>query len=120
MYLAKVKEIAANILFLDSSDGIDSNAPFQEIGFTSIDFIDFCYEIKAQISAEIEPHDIWPFAKLLVDPLFYFEGCWTEEGEVVVEEILDLADGVSVDAKSLDCYWTPRFCARRIEGILNV
>lgn len=32
MYLAKVKEIAANILFLDSSDNIESDASFEEIG----------------------------------------------------------------------------------------
>lgn len=47
MYLAKVKEIAANILFLDSSDDIESDASFEALGFSSIDFIDFCYEVKA-------------------------------------------------------------------------
>ncbi|MEW5716627.1 phosphopantetheine-binding protein [Pseudomonas sp. SB113] len=69
MYLIKVKEIAANILFLESLDDIESDVPFGDIGFSSIDFIDFCYEIKSQISSDIEPHDIWPFARLLVDPV---------------------------------------------------
>ncbi|ROM89586.1 acyl carrier protein [Pseudomonas brassicacearum] len=119
MYLAKVKEIAANILFLDSSGDIENDASFEEIGFTSIDFIDFCYEVKAQINSSIEPHDIWPFAKLLVDPLFYSEGRWTEAGRKVVSDILGVGDNVEVDPKLLDKYWTPGFCAQRIEAVLN-
>jgi acyl carrier protein len=119
MYLAKVKEIAAHILFLDSSEDIESDTSFEEIGFSSIDFIDFCYEVKAQINPSIEPHDIWPFAKLLVDPQFYKEGSWTEAGKKVVNDILGVEDSVVVDPKSLDQYWTPGFCAQRIETVLN-
>lgn len=119
MYLVKVKEIAANILFLDSPDDIDNDVSFEEIGFTSIDFIDFCYEVKAQINPKIEPHDIWPFTQLLVDPLFYSEGRWTEKGKKAVNEILGLDDSVELDPKSLDQYWTPGFCAQRIERVLN-
>jgi acyl carrier protein len=74
MYLAKVKDIAANILFLDSSDDIEDDASFEEMGCSSIDFIDFCYEVKAQINSDIEPHDIWPFTRLLIDPKFILKG----------------------------------------------
>ncbi|WP_095080120.1 acyl carrier protein [Pseudomonas sp. Irchel s3h17] len=119
MYLAKVKKIAADILFLDSSDDIDSGASFEEIGFSSIDFIDFCYEVKAQINPDIEPHDIWPFARLLVDPQFYTGGCWTQAGRKIVNDILSVDDNVEVDPKSLDKYWTLGFCAQRIETVLN-
>jgi acyl carrier protein len=119
MYLAKVKEIAANILFLDSSDDIESDASFEEIGFSSIDFIDFCYEVKAQINPGIEPHDIWPFTRLLNDPQFYTEGRWTEVGKELVSDILGLDSSVEVNPKSLDKYWTPKFCAQRIETVLN-
>ncbi|UZM14440.1 acyl carrier protein [Pseudomonas kielensis] len=119
MYLAKVKKIAANILFLDSSDDIENDASFEEIGFTSIDFIDFCYEVKVQINSDVEAHDIWPFAKFLVDPLIYSEGRWTEAGRKVVSEILGVDDNVEVDPKSLDKYWTLGFCAQRIEAVLN-
>ena len=120
MYLIKVKEIAANILFLDSLDDIKSDVPFSDIGFSSIDFIDFCYEIKSQISSDIESHDIWPFNRLLVDPIFYSDDRWTERGRNVVNEILGVSSGVEIDPKSLDKYWTPGFCARRIERFLNV
>ena len=119
MYLAKVKEIAANILFLDSSDDIESDASFEEIGFSSIDFIDFCYEVKAQINPGIEPHDMWPFTKLLIDPQFCIEGCWTDVGKELVNEILGVDSSVEVNPKSLDKYWTPKFCAKRIEAVLN-
>ena len=119
MYLAKVKEIAANILFLDSSDDIENDASFEEIGFSSIDFIDFCYEVKAQINPGIEPHDIWPFTKLLIDPQFCTGGCWTDVGKELVNEILGVDSSVEVNPKSLDKYWTPKFCAQRIEAVLN-
>ncbi|PRA27251.1 acyl carrier protein [Pseudomonas poae] len=120
MYLIKVKEIIANILFLESLDDVESDVPLSDIGFSSIDFIDFCYEIKSQISADIEPHDIWPFARLLVDPIFYCDGRWTESGRSAVSEILGVSSGVEADPKSLDKYWTPEFCARRIESFINV
>lgn len=119
MYLNKVRKIAADILFLDSLDGVDSDKSFEEIGFSSIDFIDFCYEVKAQINPDIEPHDIWPFARLLVDPKFCTGGCWTEAGRKIVNDILNMDDSVGVDTKSLGQYWTPRFCAQRIESVLN-
>jgi hypothetical protein len=107
------------ILFLDSPSNIDADASFEQIGFTSIDFIDFCYEVKAQISQDIESHDIWPFAQLLVDPLFCSAGRWTEKGKARVNEILGLEADVELDPKSLDKYWTPGFCAHRIETVLN-
>ncbi|MEB0224442.1 acyl carrier protein [Pseudomonas sp. 10S4] len=119
MYLTKIKEITANILFLGFADDIKGDASFEEIGFSSIDFIDFCYEVKAQIDPSIEPNDIWPFTRLLVDPQFYAEGCWTEAGRKIVNDLLGVDDSVVVDPKSLDQYWTPEFCARRIETVLN-
>jgi acyl carrier protein len=119
MYLAKVKDIAANILFLDSSDDIDDDASFEEMGCSSIDFIDFCYEVKAQINSDIEPHDIWPFTRLLIDPKFYTEGCWTEAGKKLVNEVLEVDSSVEINPKSLNQYWTPKFCAQRIEKVLN-
>jgi hypothetical protein len=104
---------------LDSSDNIESDASFEEIGFSSIDFIDFCYEVKAQIDPGIEPHDIWPFTRLLIDPQFYTEGRWTEAGKKLVNDMLGVDSSVEVNPKSLDKYWTPRFCAQRIEAVLN-
>jgi acyl carrier protein len=119
MCLTKVKEIAANILFLDSSRDIESDASFEELGFSSIDFIDFCYEVKAQINSGIEPHDIWPFTRLLIDPQFYTEGDWTDSGKKLVHDILGVDSSVEVSPKSLGKYWTPKFCAQRIEMVLN-
>ncbi|WP_339433598.1 MULTISPECIES: acyl carrier protein [unclassified Pseudomonas] len=119
MYLAKVKEITANILFLDASDNIENNASFEEMGFSSIDFIDFCYEVKAQIDSGIEPHDIWPFTRLLIDPQFHTKGGWTEAGKKLVNDILGVDSNMEVNPKSLDKYLTPQFCAQRIEAVLN-
>ena len=72
-----------------------------------------------QISQSIEPHDIWPFTRLLVDPHFYTDGCWTEAGKKFVNDILGVDSSGEVDPKSLDQYWTPKFCAQRIEMVLN-
>lgn len=41
MYLVKVREVVANILFLESLNEVDGEMSFEEMGFTSIDFIDF-------------------------------------------------------------------------------
>jgi len=77
----RLKKSLQIYFFLESSDDIENDVSFEEIGFSSIDFIDFCYEVKAQINPGIEPHDIWPFSRLLIDPHFYTEGCWTDAGK---------------------------------------
>lgn len=41
-------------------------------------------------------------------------------GRKAVSEILDLDEAVELDSKVLNKYWTPVFCARRIERVLNV
>ncbi|MGC5701693.1 acyl carrier protein [Pseudomonas sp. NFXW11] len=119
MYLIKIKEIAADILFLDGPDSIPSDKSFDQIGFTSIDFIDFCFEVKSQINSEVEPDYLWPFHKMLADPALCVDKKWTAKGREVTREILQVSDINVVEPDKIGSFWTPEFCSRRLEALAN-
>ena len=77
----KIKEIIANILYLDSPDEIgDQTALFTNLGLSSIDYIDLCFELKQQFGKNVEQDNLWPLNKLLLDETCFFQNQWTEEG----------------------------------------
>ncbi len=119
MYLEKIKKIAADILFLDDTESIQSDVPFDKIGFTSIDFIDFCFEVKSQINPAIEPDLLWPFNKMLNDPALYVDGDWTPRGREITRDILGISDDTVVRPTDLANFWTPKFCSQRIESLTH-
>lgn len=77
----QIKEIIANILYLDSIDEInDQSALFTELGLSSIDYIDLCFELKQQFNKDVEQEALWPINKWLLEKAFYDQNQWTDEG----------------------------------------
>ncbi|MEB0046167.1 MULTISPECIES: phosphopantetheine-binding protein [unclassified Pseudomonas] len=119
MYLVKIKEIAADILFLDGPESIPSDQSFDQIGFTSIDFIDFCFEVKSQINPDVEPEYLWPFHKMMADPALCVDSQWTVRGREMARDILQVADSDVVEPNKIGRFWTPEFCSRRLEALAH-
>ncbi|WP_421589624.1 hypothetical protein [Rahnella aceris] len=121
MYLEKIKLIAANILFVEDVNAIDSKKSFEDNGFTSIDFIDFCFEVESQIDSRLDRETLWPFPELIENKEMVIHGKWTEKGRELAAKTLGV-EKISVldpDNKEFSNYWTPEYCAQRVAQVLN-
>ncbi|TCL08290.1 acyl carrier protein [Shimia isoporae] len=119
MSLQKIKSITADILFLDDPSEIEGSKPFEDIGFTSIDFIDLCYELQQQIDSRIKPEELWPINQFATDPALFADGKWTDAGWARVQEALEFKDSSQKLPSELTRFWTPAFCAKRVEAVIN-
>ncbi|AZE84793.1 hypothetical protein C4J98_3387 [Pseudomonas orientalis] len=119
MLLIAIKKIAADILFLDDPDSIRSHESFDKIGFTSIDFIDFCFEVKSKIHEDADPEYLWPFHKMQADPELCVGGKWTAKGWKAAREILKVPTEPIIHPDKISHFWTPEFCSRRLEALCN-
>ena len=77
----KIKETITTILYLDSTDEIrDRTQLFTELGLSSIDYIDLCFELKQQFGKEVGQDDLWPINKMLRNKSYYDKNQWTDVG----------------------------------------
>ena len=47
---------------------------------SSLEFIDFAFELKARSGKDIQPEELWPVNEMMTDPAFFVDGQWTTEG----------------------------------------
>jgi acyl carrier protein len=88
MNTEKIAQIAANVLYLDDSNQIDvSKSLFKEYGMSSLDFVDFAYELKAAANKEFDPDALWPINIMMNDRAFYSGGAWTDSGRAELGNI---------------------------------
>lgn len=115
----KVKKIAADILFMDDSQSIQDNDSLILVhGFSSIDFIDFCYELKNKIDPNLEPEQLWPFTKMLLDKAFYDGENWSPKGWEEVCNALKIEKSTpKLRMDGLYHYFTPLYVVQRIESL---
>ncbi|GFE51607.1 hypothetical protein So717_33600 [Roseobacter cerasinus] len=119
MCIQKIKSITADILFLDDPAEIEDAKPFEDIGFTSIDFIDLCYELQQQIDPRIKPEELWPVNHFSTDPTLFADGKWTKTGWSRVQTALDIEADDPLPPQQLTRYWTPAFCAKQVEAVIG-
>lgn len=86
-----IKEIIANILYIDDINNIiDDGSLFTKYELNSIDYIDLCFELSQMGNIAFNPEDLWPVNKFMTDPALYSEDAWTHEGWDKVCETLTL------------------------------
>lgn len=119
MCIQKIKKISADILCLNDPSEIEDARPFEDIGFTSIDFIDLCYELQQQIDARIKPEELWPINYLSTDPTLFSDGKWTDAGWACVQKTLEIEADDPLPQQQLTRYWTPAFCAKQVEAVIG-
>jgi acyl carrier protein len=86
----QISQIAASILYLDDVDAIDTGKSlFKEYGMSSLDFVDFAYELKAAANKEFDPDQLWPINVMMNNPEFYAGGSWTDAGRAELVRVFD-------------------------------
>ena len=77
----KIKEIAAQILYLSGPEEIDESASlFSDLNLSSIDYVDLCYELKDKVSDKVTLDNLWPFNRMLLDAQYHTGSEWTDKG----------------------------------------
>ena len=85
-----IKSILSEILFLEEDVHINDNDFLGTLGFSSIDYVDFCFALKNKISPTITPENLWPIPQLQDDDTYFDGKNWHEVGEKKLREILFL------------------------------
>lgn len=116
METREIAELAANVLYLEDPDSVDSRKSlFLEYRMSSIDFIDFAFELKSRCGRSFSPDDLWPVNSMMTDPEFYAEGRWTERGTARLRQIFRSTDmPESPEIRYLYSLFSVEYIARRI------
>lgn len=116
---SQIKEIVANILYLDSIDEIANDAAlFTELGLSSIDYIDLCFELKQHFHKEVEQETLWPINKWLLEKIYYDQNQWTGAGWSQVCELLKLEPNTDkLPVQKLYDFFTVNYLENRLQEI---
>ena len=116
MFKQRTKEIIAKILYLDSGDEVGDSAPlFTELGLSSIDYIDLCFELQQAFGSHVTADNIWPINSMTLDKRYFENSEWTIEGCSRIKEVLDLSiDATPVSLKELYEHFTVNYLEKRI------
>lgn len=95
-----VAAIAAKIMYISDASIVEHNKSlFNVYAMSSIDFIDFAFEIGAESGETLSPNYLWPVNSLMTDPVFFEGLTWTSEGVRRLCEIFrrnDISPDISV------------------------
>lgn len=125
MTIAKVTEIFREVMYLDNEEIISPDKSlFLDYDMTSIDFIDFSFEVKKSFKLSAEPDDIWPVNKMAMLANLYSpeERKWSDEGIRQLTEVLT-CDGrtpcitAHTDIRSLYAFFTLRYISKKIHEL---
>lgn len=120
IHLETVKKIAADVLYLEDPTAIADDVPLGDHGFSSIDYIDLCFELKSQISDKIMPENLWPFDAMVSKQEYFDGGRWTEAGWDKVCTLLEIESSTDpMMANELVVFFTPAVLSKRIAQIVN-
>lgn len=114
----KIKEIIVKILYLDSPDEITNDASlFVDYNFSSIDYIDLCFELKRVFSMEFNQKDLWPIDSMEQDEKYYHNDQWTPSGWKVICDTLNLTVKEPLSKSELYQYFSVNYIQNRL-GVL--
>ena len=101
----QISQIAASVLYLDDVNAIDTGKSlFKEYGMSSLDFVDFTYELKAAANKEFDPDQLWPINAMMNNPAFYAGGAWTDDGRAELVRLFDGHASVPASAGTEELY----------------
>lgn len=91
MKASEIAAIAANVMYIDDANEIDvSRSLFNDYAMSSLDFVDFAFELKSSSGKDFSPDQLWPVNGMMSNPEFYKNGKWTDDGKA---ELLRLFAG---------------------------
>lgn len=122
MAIAEIKQLFKDVMYLNESDEVDINKSlFLHYDMTSIDFIDFSFELKKKFSVDIGPDELWPVNKMATSEEYYSleKKQWTKAGLDKLNQVLSFSDkpvvtDKAVELKDLYEYFTLTYVNSRI------
>ncbi len=82
MKTQEIALIAANVMYIDDVNEIDvSRSLFNDYSMSSLDFVDFAFELKSTSGKDFSPDQLWPVNTMMSNPEFYSAGKWTDAGK---------------------------------------
>lgn len=123
MKIDRLKEILAQVLYLDSPSDIDPEVSiFNDYDMNSIDLIDFVYEIKNEEGLDVPDGSFWPINEYLSDPQLYDSQNleWTEDGLNKLSEVFgNQVSDKKATGIDLYKYFTLNYVLYRIDFLKN-
>ncbi|MFP1786196.1 acyl carrier protein [Lonsdalea quercina] len=123
MYISTINKIFKDIMYFDESEELDPNKSlFSDYEMTSIDYIDFAFELKKQFKVDVNPESLWPVNKWATTEAFYSFDTneWTSKGLTKLNNLLGLKGSESVDKKiqfkELYSYFTLNYINQQISA----
>jgi acyl carrier protein len=96
-----IATIAAKILYLEGADPVDPDKSlFKDYGMTSLDFVDFAFELRAASHKGFQPEELWPVNGMMNNPEYFSAGTWTDAGRAKLSQLFEerpLPDALTAD-----------------------
>ncbi|ATC96431.1 hypothetical protein [Pseudoalteromonas tunicata] len=90
MNTQSIATIAANVMYIDDISEIEfSRSLFNDYSMSSLDFVDFAFELKSESAKDFTPDQLWPINSMMDNPEFYQAGQWTEAGKAQLTTIFE-------------------------------
>ncbi|WP_274370425.1 hypothetical protein [Morganella morganii] len=88
----KIKNVFKKVMYLNEDVNIDNNKSlFLFYDMSSVDFIDFSFEIRKAFNITSQDEHLWPIKSLMSDPDYCLpENIWTDLGLKKLNECLFL------------------------------
>ncbi|MDC9620806.1 acyl carrier protein [Xenorhabdus sp. XENO-7] len=114
MYISVIEKIFKDVMYISEDTKIDVNKSlFLDYDMTSIDFIDFSFELKKNLNIDITPDTLWPINKMatLEENYSFKDKKWTPEGISRLNRQLKFSDKTvtndsEIEFKELYKYFT--------------
>lgn len=124
MSISEIENLFKDVMYLNDNDELDINKSlFLHYDMTSIDFIDFAFEIKKSFGIDIGPDELWPVNKMATSEEYYSfqKKQWTPEGLRKLNEVVkfsgkDTVSDNSIELRELYHYFTLNYVNSRIDS----
>ncbi|WP_350306291.1 acyl carrier protein [Photorhabdus viridis] len=122
MYISVIEKIFKDVMYISEDTKIDVNKSlFLDYDMTSIDFIDFSFELKKNLNIDITPDTLWPINKMatLEENYSFKDKKWTSEGISHLNRQLKFSDksvinDFEVEFKELYKYFTIYYINKKL------
>jgi acyl carrier protein len=114
-----VAQVAAKVLYVESNVIDLDKSLFADYGMSSMDFVDFAFELKTVSKKDFTPDDLWPINSMVTNPKYFSQNKWTEEGIGELQTILSGDKALQGETSVQDLYklFTANFVERRLNAL---
>ena len=120
MNTTEIAEIVSGVMYFDDPAALDATRSlFTDYGMSSLDFVDFAFELRSAAGKDFTPDDLWPINALLADRTCFTAGSWTETGKTRLADVFgrDMTTDGEPTTATLYPLFSIEFVERRLHAI---